>query len=53
VDISVIIASAIEDAVVMGPNLQIEQNILPQMTVQADPDLLELVIQNLTSNAVK
>ena len=53
VDISAMISSAIEDAEVMGPKLKIEQEIKPGIMVAADPDLLKLVIQNLTNNAVK
>lgn len=52
-DISAMIASAVEDAGAMAPHLSIEQDILPGVMVQADPDLLKLVIQNLTTNAVK
>ena len=53
VDISAMISSAIEDAEIMGPKLKIEQEIKPGLMVAADPDLLKLVIQNLTNNAVK
>lgn len=52
-DISNMIFSAVEDAGVMGPHLRIEKDIVPGIIVKADPDLLMLVIQNLTSNAVK
>jgi len=52
-DISAVIESAIEDVVAIAPNLCLKQQIAPQVTVQADPDLFKQVIQNLTSNAVK
>ena len=52
-DISAVIASAIEDVSAIAPNLRLEQQIAPQVTVQADPDLFRQAIQNLTSNAVK
>ncbi len=53
VDISNMILSAVEDAGVMDPRLSIEKDVAPGIMVNADPDLLILVIQNLTSNAVK
>lgn len=52
-DISAVIESAIEDVGAIAPNLRLEQQIAPQVTVKADPDLFKQVIQNLTSNAVK
>lgn len=52
-DISAVIESAIEDVGAIAPNLRLEQEITPHVTVQADPDLFKQVIQNLTSNAVK
>ncbi len=52
-DMSGMIEAIIEDAGVVAPHLQIEQQILPGVMVQADPELLRQVIQNLTSNAVK
>ncbi len=53
VDVSAVIESAIEDVGAIAPNLRLEQEITPHVTVQADPDLFKQVIQNLTSNAVK
>jgi heavy metal sensor kinase len=52
-DISAVIESVIEDVSAVAPNLHLEQQIAPQITVKADPDLFKLVIQNLASNAVK
>lgn len=53
VDLSAILSSAAEDAGVIGPGLTIEHQIQPGVMVQADPDLLPMVIQGLTANAVK
>lgn len=53
VDLSAMISSAVEDAGAMDPHLRIKQDIAPGIMVKADPDLLKLVIQNLTNNAVK
>ncbi len=53
VDMSVMIASAIEDASVIGPHLNIEKHIRPGVIALADPDLLRMVISGLTTNAVK
>lgn len=53
VNLSFNIESAIEDAAVIGPNLTIEEDIPSRVMVQADPDLMRLVIQGLTTNAVK
>jgi two-component system, OmpR family, heavy metal sensor histidine kinase CusS len=53
VDLSALIEMAAEDAGVLGPHLKIEKDILSGVIVPADPDLLRLVIQELTTNAVK
>ncbi len=53
VDMSGMIEAVIEDAGVVAPHLRIEQQILSGVMVQADPELLRQVIQNLTANAVK
>jgi len=53
VNISEMIESAVEDAGVIGPDLNIEKHIQPKVMVLADPDLLMQVIQGLTANAVK
>ncbi|MCP4747266.1 MAG: two-component sensor histidine kinase [Desulfobacteraceae bacterium] len=53
VNMSAMIASAVEDAGVIGPDLVIEKDILPGIYVQADPGLLGLAIQGLTANAVQ
>jgi len=53
VDLSALIESAAEDAGVMGPELEVEKDIVPGVIVTGDADLLRLVIQELTTNAVK
>jgi len=53
VDMSRMVESAAEDAEVIGPHLKIEMKIRPGITVRADSDLLRMVIQDLTTNAVK
>ncbi len=53
VDMSVMVESAVEDAGVIGPDLNIEKHIQAEVMVMADPDLLRQVIQGLTANAVK
>jgi two-component system, OmpR family, heavy metal sensor histidine kinase CusS len=53
VDLSVMVASVVEDAGIIAPHLSIETHILPQVIIQADPDLVRRVIQELTTNAVK
>ena len=53
VDFSSLVEAAAEDAAILAPLLQIEQRITPDLTVSADPDLLQQAIRNLISNAVK
>ena len=53
VDLEAIIESAAEDAGVIGPHLKIEKRTQSGVIVQADPDLIRLAIQGLTTNAVK
>lgn len=53
VDLSALLGDAAEDLEVIAPHLRIDKQIEPQVLVNADPDLLGQVIQNLTANAVK
>ena len=53
IDLSAMIESEVEDAVVIAPHLQVEKQIVSDVIVKADPDLIGQVIRNLTSNAVK
>lgn len=53
VNMTVLIASLLEDAEIMAPHLRIEQHIRPGLTVQADPQLIRQVVHNMISNAIK
>ena len=53
VDLSVLVASAAEDAMAMARDLAVETRISPNIRVKADYDLLTQALGNLTSNAVK
>ena len=53
VDLSVLLANVVEDCRAQAPSLNIEQQIPPEIHVNADPDLLEQALQNLASNALK
>ena len=53
VDLSVMVQSAVEDAEIMGPRMTVEKHIQPGVVIQADPDLIRLVVQELTTNGVK
>ncbi len=52
-NMSRMIESIIEDIGVIAPHLTVEQDIPPEVMVQADPELLRQAVQNLTSNSVK
>ncbi|MBM3890529.1 MAG: HAMP domain-containing protein [Verrucomicrobia bacterium] len=53
VDLSALLASAAEDIGFVAPQLRVETEIQPGITVSADRALLRQAIGNLTSNAVK
>jgi heavy metal sensor kinase len=53
VDLSALLASAVEDIGIIAPQLRVETQIQPGVTVAADRALLRQAIGNLTSNAVK
>ena len=53
VDLSALLASAAEDIEIIAPQLRVETQIQPGITVAADSGLLRQAIGNLTSNAVK
>lgn len=42
-----------DDIQLLAPELEVQADLQPNITVSADPDLLNQVIQNLTGNAVK
>ena len=53
VDLSDLLASAIEDVEVLAPEMRVESAITPGVSVMADADLLNQVLLNMTTNAVK
>jgi heavy metal sensor kinase len=53
VNLSMMLANVIEDCQAQAPALKIENQIPPNIHVNADPDLLEQALQNLASNAIK
>ena len=53
VDLSDMLASAIEDVEVMAPEVTVEAAIAREVSVLADADLLNQVVLNMTTNAVK
>ena len=53
VDLSGLLTSAAEDIGIVAPQLRVEMQLLPDITVAADPALLRQAVGNLTSNATK
>lgn len=53
VDLSDLLASALEDVEAMAPGTSVESAIAPRVSVMADADLLNGVVLNMTTNAVK
>ena len=53
IDLSEMIAATAEDADILAPHLNVEAEIKPDILVAADPVLIQQVLQNLASNAVK
>jgi heavy metal sensor kinase len=53
VDLSVMLTNVVEDCRAQAPALKIEDQIPPNLQVNADPDLLEQALQNLAGNAIK
>ncbi len=53
VDLGALVENAAEDARILAPKLQIETSVAPGVKISADPDLIEQVLQNLVSNAIK
>jgi heavy metal sensor kinase len=53
VDLSALLEAAAEDAEAVAMNMQIEKQIDPGITVQADPVLIGQAVWNLVSNALK
>ena len=52
-NISAMLANVVEDSQALASSLTIEQAIAPEITVNADAELLEQALQNLASNAIK
>lgn len=48
-----LLEDVIEDCRLQAPQLTVEQNLTPDVQVNADADLLEQALQNLASNAIK
>jgi two-component system, OmpR family, heavy metal sensor histidine kinase CusS len=42
-----------EDIDLQAPELKVEVDVEPNLKIEADPDLLRQVLQNLATNAVK
>lgn len=53
INLSEMIAATAEDADILAPHLNVEAEIKPDIFVNADPVLIQQVLQNLASNAVK
>jgi len=51
--LSEMIEAACEDMRILAPGLEVDASIEPELCVNADRDLLQQVIHNLTGNAVK
>lgn len=53
VDVSALLADLVEDIGMLSPDLTVQVQVTPGLTVQADRPLLIQVLQNLISNAIK
>ena len=53
VNLTRMLENVIEDCQGQAPGLTLEQDLAPDIEVNADPDLLEQALQNLASNAIK
>lgn len=53
VPLSDLVSEAIDDARILGPDLHIDAELQPGLSLSADPHLLPQVLQNLIANAVK
>jgi two-component system, OmpR family, heavy metal sensor histidine kinase CusS len=53
VHLSPLFDEIIEDIGILAPKLKLDINVEPNLKIEADPDLLRQVLQNLATNAVK
>jgi heavy metal sensor kinase len=53
VDLSQAVVALCDDTEALASHLSVRRDIVPDIQVQADPDLLAQVLQNLSTNAVK
>ena len=53
VNFSELVSLTIEDILLIAPHLTVQHHVKPNIMVMADYDLLNLVIQNLSTNAIK
>lgn len=53
VDLSRMVEAVCEDIAVIAPELKVHKKVQSGLTVEADPDLLRQVVQNLVNNAIK
>ncbi|VGO15240.1 Sensor protein CzcS [Pontiella desulfatans] len=53
IDFSQMIENLVEDIGILNPELEVAADVQPNVNIEADEELIEQVIQNLASNAVK
>lgn len=53
VDLSALAEEVADDTEAMAPEIRVERSIEPGVRIQADPDLLRPILQNLATNAVR
>lgn len=53
VNLTRLLENVIEDCRTQAPHLNVEKTLVPDVQVNADPDLLEQALQNLANNAIK
>jgi two-component system, OmpR family, heavy metal sensor histidine kinase CusS len=53
VNLSLLFDELVEDIDLLAPELKVDVDVEPNLKIEADPDLLRQVLQNLVTNAVK
>lgn len=53
IDLSAMAEAAADDVEILAPNLRVDHQVEPGIHINADPDLVRQVVQNLASNAAK